>query len=237
MARVLIIEPDAFLGGAVAAVLEGKGHEVHLCGLDVVLGEVVESWRPDLALIHKHESAIGERALDLGRRFRALSDAPMMFLMESESLEERIDGFNLGADDVLSRPIAIGEVCARANALLRRTGRITRNVHAVGELEVDEAAHTVSINNRSIDLTAMEFSLLLTLVRHRGQVLSKTQLLSEVWGFDHYDVNLVEVHVSALRRKLERSAPRLIHTVRGAGYVLRPSTRPTLSAPRVTVAS
>ena len=87
---------------------------------------------------------------------------------------------------------------------------------------VDEGAHTVERRGRAIELTAIEFALLLTLCNNRGLVLSKTQLLTTVWGFDYHNVNLVEVHVSALRRKLEATGPRIIHTVRGAGYALRP---------------
>jgi DNA-binding response OmpR family regulator len=89
-------------------------------------------------------------------------------------------------------------------------------------LVVDEGAHTVERSGRAIELTAIEFALLLTLCNNRGLVLSKTQLLTMVWGFEYHNVNLVEVHVSALRRKLEATGPRIIHTVRGAGYALRP---------------
>jgi two-component system OmpR family response regulator len=85
------------------------------------------------------------------------------------------------------------------------------------------AAHLVERNGVFVELTALGFSLLVALGRHRGAVLSKTQLLTIVWGFDHHDVNLVEVHVSALRRKLEVVGPRIVHTVRGVGYVLRPA--------------
>lgn len=225
MARVVIVEKDGFLGSAVAAVLETKGHSVQVHGDDVSAAEIVEHFHPDLAVIHRHEHE-GDSAVVFGRRFRALSDAAMMFLMDTDCLDERIEAFEIGADDVLCKPIAIAELCARVQALLRRSGRIDRSRHTVGDLLIDELAHAVCRNDRPVDLTSLEFSLLMAMVRHRGQVLSKVQLLDEVWGFRHYDVNLVEVHVSALRRKLEHHGPRLIHTVRGAGYVLRAATRP-----------
>lgn len=228
MARVVIMESDGFLGGAVGAVLETKGHSVQVHSDSVSAAAIVDRFGPELAVIHRRER--GEPALTFGRSFRSLSDAAMLFLMDSDRLEDRIEAFDIGADDVLSRPIAIAELCARVQALLRRSGRIDRNVHTVGDLLVDELAHTVSRNDAVVDLTSMEFSLLIALLRHRGQVLSKVQLLDEVWGFEHYDVNLVEVHVSSLRRKLERHGPRLIHTIRGAGYVLRTSTRPAFPA-------
>jgi DNA-binding response OmpR family regulator len=91
----------------------------------------------------------------------------------------------------------------------------------VGDLVVDDGARTVVRGGVPLELTRTEYDLLVMLVQHVGRVLSKTQLLTQVWGFDAYDPNLVEVHMSALRRKLEATGPRLIHTVRGAGYVLR----------------
>jgi DNA-binding response OmpR family regulator len=91
----------------------------------------------------------------------------------------------------------------------------------VGDLLVDDGARSVSRAGERLELTRTEYDLLSMLVQHVGKVLSKTQLLTSVWGFDAYDANLVEVHMSALRRKLETRGPRVIHTVRGAGYVLR----------------
>jgi len=105
--------------------------------------------------------------------------------------------------------------------VLRRSGR-TAQVVEVDDLVVDESAGLAVRAGHALELTATEFRLLTQLARHRGRVLSKVQLLSQVWGYDDYDTNLVEVHVSALRRKLEEHGPRLVHTVRGLGYVLRP---------------
>jgi len=92
----------------------------------------------------------------------------------------------------------------------------------LGDLVVDESAHSVVRAGNVVDLTHREFSLLVMLCRHSGMVLSKVQLLANVWGFEHYDLNVVEVHVSALRKKLEEHGPRIIQTVRGVGYVCRP---------------
>ena len=105
--------------------------------------------------------------------------------------------------------------------MIRRNGHQPTGIE-LGDLVVDEGAHTVDRGGRPVELTAVEFALLLAFCHNRGLVLSKTQLLTMVWGFDHHNVNLVEVHVSGLRRKLEAAGPRIIHTVRGAGYVLRP---------------
>jgi DNA-binding response OmpR family regulator len=115
----------------------------------------------------------------------------------------------------------MAEFLARAQALLRRAGRLSSSSWQIGELVVDDGARAVSRAGVRLDLTRTEYDLLSMLARHVGKVLSKTQLLTSVWGFDAYDANLVEVHMSALRRKLEVQGPRVIHTVRGAGYVLR----------------
>jgi len=112
-------------------------------------------------------------------------------------------------------------VLARVAAILRRLGRVPATVQ-VGDLVVDEDAKLAVRAGRPVELTGTEFRILAYLVGHRGRILSKTQLLTQIWGYEEYDPNLVEVHVSALRRKLEQHGPRLIHTARGLGYVLRP---------------
>ncbi|MDQ1497429.1 MAG: two-component system, OmpR family, response regulator, partial [Actinomycetota bacterium] len=110
---------------------------------------------------------------------------------------------------------------ARMRAVLRRTGREGRTVFELGDLRIDADAHSVVRDGQAIDLTHREFALLVEMCRHPGMVLSKLQLLTNVWGFEQYDLNVVEVHVSALRRKLEEHGARVIHTVRNAGYVFR----------------
>jgi DNA-binding response OmpR family regulator len=113
------------------------------------------------------------------------------------------------------------ELLARVRALLRRTGRLESAVHQIDDLIVDEAARSAHRGGHDVELTPIEFDLLVHLVRQPGRALSKERLLSLVWGSDEYAVNVVEVHVSALRRKLEVHGPRLVHTVRGAGYLAR----------------
>jgi two-component system OmpR family response regulator len=115
----------------------------------------------------------------------------------------------------------MAELLARVQALLRRSGGLSSASRQVGELVIDDTSKTVVRAGHQLDLTKTEYDLLSVLVQHTGKVLSKTQLLTQVWGFDTYDANLVEVHMSALRRKLEAAGPRVIHTVRGAGYVVR----------------
>jgi two-component system, OmpR family, response regulator len=142
-----------------------------------------------------------------------------VMLTARDGIADRLRGLTTGADDYVVKPFVLAELVARVEALLRRLGRITSTV-TVGDLVVDEDAGTARRGTTTLSLTATEFKLLCFLAQHRGKVLTKTQILSGLWGFDAYDPNLVEVHISALRRKLDQHGPRLLHTRRGLGYVL-----------------
>jgi two-component system OmpR family response regulator len=164
---------------------------------------------------------VGPDGYTLARVLRRTGDLPLLFLTAADGLDDRLAGFEAGADDYLVKPFSMAELLARAQALLRRSGRLSSAVTRVGDLVVDHGARTIVRGGESLELTRTEYELLLALAQHPGQVLSKVQLLTQVWGFDAYDTNVVEVHLSALRRKLEAHGPRLVHTVRGIGYVLR----------------
>jgi DNA-binding response OmpR family regulator len=142
-------------------------------------------------------------------------------LTAADTVAERLEGFSSGADDYIVKPFSVAELLARIEAVLRRTGRLTSAVRQFADVIIDDSARTVLRAGQKLELTRTEFDLLTVMAKHPGQVLSKVQLLTQVWGFDAYDVNLVEVHMSSLRRKLEAHGPRLIQTVRGVGYVLR----------------
>jgi two-component system OmpR family response regulator len=182
---------------------------------------------PDLVLAAAPDLAVLDVLLpsgdgfELGRRLRAARDLPIIFLTARDAVEDRLDGFALGADDYLVKPFALEELLARVRAVLRRTGRLGAAIEA-GEIVVDEQAGLATRAGLPLELTPTELRLLAYLVRQRGMVLSKHQLLTQVWGYDAYDPNVVEVHVSALRRKLETHGPRILQTVRGLGYRLDP---------------
>jgi DNA-binding response OmpR family regulator len=180
----------------------------------------VDDFRPDLALLDVRLGD-GPDGYQLAGSLRRQSTMPILFLTAADAVEDRLAGFEAGGDDYLVKPFSMAELLARVKALLKRSGRLSSASWQVGDLVVDEDARTVVRAGVSLDLTRTEYEMLAVLVRHVGKVLSKTQLLTQVWGFDAYDANLVEVHMSALRRKLEAAGPRIVHTVRGAGYVLR----------------
>ena len=182
--------------------------------------DVATTFRPDLALLDVR-LPIGPDGYATARMLRAGSDLPILFLTAADGIDDRLAGFEAGADDYLAKPFSMAELLARARALLKRAGRLSSAVHQVGDLIIDDAARTVVRNGEVLNLTRTEYELLSVLAQHPGQVLTKTQLLTQVWGFDAFDGNLVEVHLSALRRKLETHGPRLVQTIRGMGYVLR----------------
>ena len=220
VARVLVVEDDRSLSDSLGIALRQQGYEVH-SATSAEEGEVAAAqFLPDLALLDVRLPADGA-GLELARRLRASRDVPVMFLTAADSNDDVLAGYAAGCDDYLVKPFSMAELLVRIAALLRRAGHRPDRVHRIGELVIDEDAHVVLIAADEVELTPTEFRLLSSLARNRGQVLSKRQLLEEVWGYDAYDENLVEVHISSLRKKLEERAPRVLHTVRGVGYVLR----------------
>jgi len=158
-------------------------------------------------------------------RLRASGDqTPICILSARDEVADRVAGLQAGADDYLVKPFAIEELVARLQALLRRGApRATGSLVAVGELRIDPGRRTASRGELVLELTRREFDLLEALARHAGLVLSRQQLLEQVWGYDwEADGNVVDVFVGYLRRKLEAGGgERIIHTVRGVGFVLR----------------
>jgi two-component system, OmpR family, response regulator len=220
VARVLVVEDEEAIRGPLAAALRGAGHEVRERADGSGFEEVVDAFRPDLALLDVQLPG-GRDGFALAGVVRGRSDCAVLMVTARDAVDDRLRGFAAGADDYVVKPFATVEVLARVGAILRRLGRVPATVQA-GDLVVDEDARLAVRAGTTLELTATEFKLLAYLIGHRGRVLSKTQLLTQVWGYDEYDPNLVEVHVSALRRKLEQHGSRLIHTARGLGYVLRP---------------
>jgi DNA-binding response OmpR family regulator len=212
------VEDEASVRDAVVRALRGEGFVVAAFA-DARGADEILSHAPDLALL---DVILGtDDGFVLATALRARRDLPVVFLTARDSLDDRVAGFALGADDYLVKPFALEELLARVRAVLRRSGRHTVPLE-VGDVLFDEVAGTAARAGSALELTPTERRLLAFLLRHRGAVLSKDQLLTQVWGYDAYDPNLVEVHVSALRRKLEQYGTRVIHTVRGLGYRYAP---------------
>jgi len=219
--RVLLIEDDALTREVLTSALAGTGYDVHAEADGSRVERVAGSFRPDIALIDMHLGD-GVDGITVAKRLRSTDSVPLLFITAANSVENVLAAFDAGGDDYVVKPFAMAELLARMKAVLRRSGREGRRILEISDLVVDEDAHAAVRDGRLLELTHREFSLLVTFCKHPGVVLSKVQLLNQVWGFEHYDLNVVEVHISALRRKLEERGARLIHTVRGVGYVLRP---------------
>ncbi len=217
---MLVVSHDRRLAAGLSSGLASAGYEVDetLDGEDAVRRE--RTFRPDLALVDAGPGAPG--AFALGARLRGEGDLPLVYLVASPAGREALAAFEAGADDCVGRPPSPAIVAARVGAVLRRSGRRTAGALRVRDLVVDEAGEEAYRAGSPVRLTPTELRLLATMAASPGQVFSKTALLSQVWGFAQFSPNLVEVHMSALRRKLEEHGPRLVHTVRGTGYVIRP---------------
>jgi len=215
-ARVVVVEDEGLVSDAIAAALRAEGLSPVVfdddVGADRVLAEAPDLLVVDVILPH------GD-GFDLVRKVLARRDVPVIFVTARDGVRDRLEGFSVGADDYLPKPFALEELLARVRVVLRRRGRLEGALR-VGDLVVDEASGDARRGGAELGLTPTELRLLAFFVRHRGLVLSKPQLLTQVWGYDAYDPNVVEVHVSALRRKLEQAGPRIIHTVHGLGYRL-----------------
>ena len=217
--RILFVEDDEAVRNALALELRAAGYLVRDEVDGGSLEEIIESFRPDIAILDV--MLPGRNGFELARELRSKSDLPILFLTARDAVSARLAGFSSGADDYVIKPVAVEELLARLRALLRRSGRLEAEVIEVGDLILDEPARIVRRGGLTLELTPIEFQLLGFLMRNRGVVLSRLQIMSQVWGYEEHDPNLVPVHMGNLRRKLEVAGPRLIHTVRGHGYVLR----------------
>jgi two-component system, OmpR family, response regulator len=220
-ARVLVVEDAEAIRTAVLAGLAEAGYDTAGRSDGRSLEHDLLAFRPDLVVLDV--MLPGRDGFALLGTVRRHSDAGVVMLTARDGVDDRLRGLHSGADDYVVKPFVLAELVARVTAVLRRLGRAPTTIE-VGDLLVDAAAGSVQRAGVPIELTATELRLLDYLSAQRGRVVSKGQILTRVWGYTDYDPNLVEVHVSALRRKL--GEPRLVHTVRGLGYVLRSDGSP-----------
>ena len=220
--RVLVVEDDEEIAQVLQRSLRLEGYEVKLAADGVQGLEEANAFLPDLIVLDLGLPRLD--GVDVAKRLRDDGDAvPILMLTARDALESRVEGLDVGADDYLVKPFERQELLARLRALLRRRPPRGMAPLRVGDLMLNPDTHEVSRGDRRIELTQREFELLEYLMRNERLVISRQKLLDEVWGYDPFSItNTIEVFVSNLRRKLEAGGePRLLHTVRGAGYVLR----------------
>ena len=217
-ARVLVLEDERAARDLLVAILENDGYQVHAVADGPAALEAAESFRPDLALVDG--GLAGMSGSDVARRLRQDGDFPIIFVTAADSAEDIHAGFRMGADDYIVKPFDSEELSWRVRAVLRRSGHAVAQVQEFADLVVDEEARLVTRAGSPLHLTDTEFKVLGVLLRNRSRVVAKRQLVGQVWGYDADD-HILEVHMSSLRRKLEAHGPRIIQTIRGAGYVMR----------------
>ncbi len=220
--QILVIDDDPAVTGLLRRGLAYEGFAV----------QIAASGAAGLALAREHPPALvildrmmpGLDGMEVLQRLRAADEQlPIIFLTAKDASEDQVAGLNAGADDYVVKPFEFDVLLARIQALLRRQDRERPAVLQFADLSLDPGEHSVRRGQRSITLTHLEFTLLQTFLQHPRQVLSKEHLLELVWGYDFGgNTNVVEVYMKQLRQKLESAGePRLLHTIRGAGYVLR----------------
>jgi DNA-binding response OmpR family regulator len=233
MTRILIVDDEPNLVELLEGYLAREGYEIVTAGDGLAALDTARHFDPDLILLDV--MLPGLDGFEVCRQIRQFSDAYILMLTARTEEIDKIIGLSVGADDYVAKPFSPREVVARVKALLRRphlhnlpsadqTPDHDQAALRIGDLEIQEAAHTVSRAGQPVELTAREFALLLTLAQHPGRVFTRAQLLERVWGDDYYDDHVVDVHVGNVRKKLDDDAthPRYIVTVRGVGYRMTP---------------
>ncbi len=222
-ARLLVVEDDPNILELLSASLRFAGFDVATAttGSDAVAA--ARAGRPDLVVLD-----VMLPDLDGFEVIRRLRDGgvrtPVVFLTARDATDDKIRGLTLGGDDYVTKPFSLEELTARIRAVLRRTGDPTEKSPRLSfaDLELDEETHEVWRGGKRVSLSPTEFKLLRYLMLNAGRVLSKAQILDHVWNYDFRgEDNIVESYISYLRRKVDTVDPRLIHTLRGVGYVLR----------------
>ncbi|MFB8211140.1 MULTISPECIES: response regulator transcription factor [unclassified Streptomyces] len=224
--RVLVVDDEASLTELLSMALRYEGWEVRSAGDGAAAVRTARAFRPDVVILDVMLPDMDGLAV-LGRLRRELSDVPVLFLTARDSVEDRIAGLTAGGDDYVTKPFSLEEVVARLRGLIRRSGTAAaargESQLVVGDLMLDEDSHEVSRGGKNIHLTATEFELLRFLMRNPRRVLSKAQILDRVWNYDFGgQANVVELYISYLRKKIDAGRSPMIHTRRGAGYLIKP---------------
>ena len=222
--RILVVDDEPAIADLVSTTLRYEGFETQTAGDGRAALVAVESFRPDLLVLDVMLPDVDgfdvqRKLIDRGVR------VPVLFLTARDATEDKVRGLTLGGDDYVTKPFSLEELVARIRAILRRAQAPGEEPERLvfEDVEMDEVAHEVYRGGEPIDLTPTEFTLLRYFLLNPRRVLSKDQILDHVWHYDFGgDASIVETYISYLRKKLDARGPRLVHTVRGVGYVLRP---------------
>jgi two-component system OmpR family response regulator len=225
--RVLVVDDENTLTDLLSMALRYEGWEVKTAADGRQALALAREFKPDAIVLDIMLPDID--GLQVLQRVRADgTDTPVLFLTAKDSLDDRITGLTAGGDDYVTKPFSLEELVARLRGLIRRSiVAVTDDsdpVITVGDLSLDEDSHEVFRAGEQVELTATEFELLRYLMRNPRRVLSKAQILDRVWSYDFGGKSsVVEIYISYLRRKIDAGRPAMIHTVRGAGYMLKPA--------------
>jgi len=222
--RVLVVDDDTALAEMLGIVLRGEGFEPSFCADGASALEVFRITRPDLVLLDL--MLPGKDGIEVCRLIRAESGVPIVMLTAKGDTVDVVLGLESGADDYVVKPFKPKELVARVRARLRRPDEPTPEVLEIGDLVIDVAGHAVKRGEETVNLTPLEFDLLVALARKPWQVFTREVLLEQVWGYRHAaDTRLVNVHVQRLRSKIEKDPerPEIVVTVRGVGYKAGPT--------------
>jgi two-component system OmpR family response regulator len=223
---VLVVDDEAVLAEMVSMALRYEGWNIATAGDGSSAIASARANRPDVVVLDVMLPDMS--GLDVLHKLREENpQLPVLLLTAKDAIEDRIAGLTAGGDDYVTKPFSIEEVVLRLRALLRRTGVTTMDSGAqlvVGDLVLDEDSHEVTRAGEPISLTSTEFELLRFMMRNAKRVLSKAQILDRVWSYDFGGrSNIVELYISYLRKKIDSGREPMIHTLRGAGYVLKPA--------------
>ncbi|MGH3472596.1 MAG: response regulator transcription factor [Nocardioidaceae bacterium] len=225
--RVLVVDDEPTIAELLSMALRLEGWDISVAHSGGAAVEAARQHVPDLVVLDIMLPDFD--GLEVMRRIRARDpQVPVLFLTARDAVEDRVAGLTAGGDDYVTKPFSLEEVVARLRALLRRAGASPSAAQesqlVVGDLRMDEDSHEVTRDGTVINLTATEFELLRYLMRNPRRVLSKAQILDRVWNYDFGgQANVVELYISYLRKKIDVGRDPMIHTLRGAGYVLKPA--------------
>ncbi len=220
--HLLIVDDEENLRSMLAAALRHHGFTITSAADGREALRLVAQERPDLVVLDVMMPELD--GFEVCRRLRADGDrTPVVFLTARDDTDDKVRGLTLGGDDYLQKPFSLDELVARVEAVLRRTSDGSSAVRfEVADLSMDDDAHRVIRGGREVSLSPTEYNLLRYLLVNNGRVLSKAQILDHVWKYDFGgDAGVVETYIGYLRRKIDASEPKLLHTIRGVGYTLR----------------